>query len=183
MPTSTRDGIHRSAGGAHNSTQQIFYQTAGGSATTLAVRWHHVMSNRRTQIQHQSRRGDRFQVTAHETDSPILPVAQLRDLSNFRPDLVDWVITRSELEGEERRKRQRRLDRFVFIERVGGLLCGAAVALFGLGMAGYIALHGHDRVATILGGGTLVAIVSVMVGFRKRNQQVEDLALPKIQRQ
>jgi hypothetical protein len=131
------------------------------------------MSNRRTEIQHHSKDGDRFQVTAHETDSPILPVPQLRELAEFRPDLVDWVIKRSEIEGDERRKRQKRVDRYIFVERIGALVCGALVALVGLGVAGYVALQGHDKVAGILGGGTLVTIVSVIISHRRKGAIAE----------
>lgn len=126
------------------------------------------MSNRRTEIQHQSCDGEHFQVTAHETDSPILPVGQLEQLHRFRPDLVDWVLRRTEAEAEERRRRQRRIDRFIFIERVGGLIGGIVVALAGMSAAVYLVVHGAQAVAAVIGGGTLVSIVSIIITGRRR---------------
>ena len=131
------------------------------------------MANRQTRIQTKSSSDGEHQLdlTAHETDSPILPVAQLEKLHQFRPDLVDWVITNTQNEGEERRKRQRRVDRYILIERMGGLVFGGGIAIFGIAAAAYVAIQGHDWVAGILGGGTLVSIVYVLVTGKKPERQ------------
>ena len=132
------------------------------------------MSNRHTQLRHQSRDGDRFQVTAHETDSSILPLRQLRELQEFRPDLVDWVVRQTEDEADARRARQRRVDTFVFVERVSGIFLGALIAALGLGISAYLGMHGAQKVATTLGGGTLVAIVALIIrGTSKRQDATE----------
>jgi len=135
------------------------------------------MSNRRTEIQHQSSDGEHFQVTAHETDSPILPIGHLEQLHQFRPDLVDWVLQRTEAEAEERRRRQRRIDRFIFIERVGGLFGGIWVALAGMSAAVYLAVHEAQAVAAVIGGGTLVSIVSIIITGRRRLPAREEFQL------
>lgn len=127
------------------------------------------MSNRRTEIQAHSRDGDRFQVTSQDTDSPILPVAQLKALHEFRPDLIDWVVKRTEEEASNRRSRQTRVDQYVFIERIGGLVGGFAIALVGLLISAYLAMHGQPEVAAVVGGGTLVSIVSIIVTGRKKS--------------
>lgn len=101
---------------------------------------------RQTHVQAQSRNGDNFRLTAHETDSPVLPVVQLQQLHGFRPDLVDWVKDQTEAEAESRRVRANRIDTFVLIERMGGLVCGALIALAGLGIAAYVALNGQPWV-------------------------------------
>jgi hypothetical protein len=126
------------------------------------------MSNRRTEIEHQSREGDRFHVTSQDTDSPVLPVAQLKALSEFRPDLVDWVLNRTDEEARHRRERQKRIDVFIFVERVGGLAGGIVIAVLGLGLSAYLALHGAEATASIVGGGTLASIVYTIVTGRKK---------------
>lgn len=125
---------------------------------------------RHTQLKAQSPSGDNFQLTAHETDSPILPVPQLEQLHSFRPDLVDWVKDQTQAEAEHRRRREGRVDNFIFVERLGGLVLGALIALAGLGIAAYVGLNGQPQVAMVLGGGTLATIVSVIVTGRRSKQ-------------
>lgn len=126
---------------------------------------------KQTQVQAQSRDGDSVQLTAHETDSPILPVVQLQQLHGFRPDLVDWVKEQTENEAKYRRARQTRVDVFVLVERMGGLIAGASIAALGLGIAAYLALNGQPWVAGTLGGGTLVSIVAVLVTGKQTKPQ------------
>jgi hypothetical protein len=125
------------------------------------------MGNRQTHVRAQSHNGDSLQLTAHETDSPILPVVQLQQLHEFRPDLVDWVKSQTEKEADFRRNRQLRVDSFVLAERMGGLVAGAVIAGLGLGISAVVALNGQPWVAGILGGGTLVSIVTVLVTGRQ----------------
>lgn len=113
----------------------------------------------------QPRSGNSLQLTTHETqtDSPILPVEQLERLHNFRPDLVDWVTGQTVDEAKSRRDRARRLDYLIFTERIGGLVAGTLMAGGGLVVAGYLGLNGQPWLAGVLGGGTLVSIVTVLV--------------------
>ena len=104
------------------------------------------MSNRRTELRHHSRDGQSLQLTSQDSDSPILPVSQLRLLHEFRPDLVDWVVKRTEEESIFRRSRQNRIDGFVFVERIGGMV----------------------------GGGTLVSILGIIVSGRNKPLRPND---------
>lgn len=121
---------------------------------------------RHAQLQARSRNGDSLQLTAHESDSPVLPVPQLEQLHNFRPDLVDWVKTATEEEAAHRRARTNRVDTFILIERLSGLVFGAVIAVLGLLIAAYVGLHGQPALGMVLGGGTLVGIVTVLVTGR-----------------
>jgi uncharacterized membrane protein len=125
------------------------------------------MSSRHTEIQAQTRDGDSLQVASHETDSPILPMSQLQALQEFRPDLVDWVVRRTEEEAHARHRQEATVNRFIFVERMSGTLGGIAIAIFGLATSAYLALHGAEWVAGIMAGGTLVALVSVIVRGRQ----------------
>ncbi len=83
--------------------------------------------------------------------------------------MVDWVIKRTEDEASGRRKREKRVDQFIFVERIGGLVGGIVISALGLSIAAYLALNGAQKVAGIIGGGTLVSIVSIIVTGRKRS--------------
>ena len=88
-----------------------------------------------TQVKAQNPNGNSLQLTQHETDSPVLPVAQLEQLQAFRPDLVDWVRDQTENESVARRTRQSRVDFFIFVERIAGLVAGTLISCLGMGAA------------------------------------------------
>jgi len=56
------------------------------------------MANRSLSAQAKNSRGDELTLHAQDTDAPILPVASLEHLHEFRPDLVDFVITQTATE-------------------------------------------------------------------------------------
>lgn len=118
-----------------------------------------------TQVKAQNDKGS-VSVSQHDSDSPLLPVPQLEHLHQFRPDLVDWVRDQTQIEAEERRKRTTTVDRYIFSERTLGTILGALVALTGLCLAAYLSLTGHEKTAQVLGGGTLVSMVAVLVTGR-----------------
>lgn len=108
-----------------------------------------------------------MQVTHHESDSPILPVHQLEKLHEFRPDLINWVVDQTQKEAEFRRETTSRRDTFIFIERIGGLIAAVVLSLAFLGAAVYLGMNDQPWLAGILGGSTLVGIVTVLVAGRK----------------
>lgn len=108
-----------------------------------------------------------MQVTHHESDSPILPVQQLEKLSEFRPDLIDWVVDQTQREAEFRRETTARRDTFIFIERIGGLIAAAVLSIAFLGASLYLGMNGQPWLAGVIGGTTLVGIVTVLVTGRK----------------
>lgn len=74
-----------------------------------------------------------FAVEHHETDSPIIPVAQLERLNAFKPEAVDFVIRQTEAEALFRRGETKRVNTLIFIERMCGqfgaiLVAGGAIA-------------------------------------------------------
>ena len=125
---------------------------------------------KQTHVKAEDTKGSQLQLVQHDTDSPLLPVAQLEKLHAFRPDLVDWVCKQTELEAQSRRERQKRLDRFVLTERISGQLAGTLIAFIGIGASVLLAFHGQREVASILGGGTLIGLVTVLVQGRKTAQ-------------
>lgn len=101
-------------------------------------------------------------VQQHETDSPIIPVPQLEQLQRFKPEAVDWVIQQTQVEGEHRRAETRRINTFVFVERLMGQICGLVIGLSGVIGGAYVAVNGHPTAGASIAG---VAIGSLAVVF------------------
>ncbi|AJX77739.1 hypothetical protein Y602_127 [Burkholderia pseudomallei MSHR733] len=102
-------------------------------------------------------------VSHHETDAPLLPMAQIERLKEIAPDKVEWVFEQARVEGEFRRSETHRINTFRFVERMAGILSGLLIGVVGLGIAALLAIMGHDWVAVGIGGATLVSLVSVFV--------------------
>jgi hypothetical protein len=67
-----------------------------------------------------NRHGD-LTVQHHETDSPLLPVAQLELLHQFKPDAVDFVISQTKIEADYRRATTSINTDFVFLGKLATL--------------------------------------------------------------
>lgn len=116
------------------------------------------MGNKSVQASRTNHRGDKITVQAHETDSPILPAAQLERLHHFRPDLVDFVVEETRREAEFRREQTKRLHRYVFIERMFGQLLALIVTTIGIGGGLYAGFNGQPW----LGGVIATASISTL---------------------
>lgn len=92
-------------------------------------------------------------VQQHETDCPILPVAQLQQLQEFKPEAVDWVIEQTQAEAEYRRSEAHRVNTFVFVERVTGQIFALLIGLGGIAAGSYVAINGQPWA-----GGTIASL-------------------------
>jgi hypothetical protein len=95
----------------------------------------------------------RFALEHHETDSPIIPVAQLERLNTFKPEAVDFVISQTKEEALFRRGETRRVNTLIFIERMTGQFGAILVAGGAIGGAIYSAKIGQPVLA-----GTIVTV-------------------------
>jgi hypothetical protein len=123
-----------------------------------------------------SKNGDQLTVHAHESDAFLLPVAQLEQLHEFRPDLVDMVIEETRLEASYRRAEARKVNWFIFLERVFGQIGALLVASLGIGGGIYLGLHGQPVL-----GGTIatVTIGTLAVAFLTRSANSAKEPSPK----
>ena len=131
------------------------------------------MGSGHTDIQASEPDGRKVSVQHTSTDSPILPAGNLRELQQIDPTLVAWVINETEKEASHRRSETTKINWFILIERLSGVIAGAAVAIFGLGIAAYLVLQGHDWAGAGIGGATLVTIVSVLVSHNKKSEPAQ----------
>ena len=109
-------------------------------------------------------------VSQHETDAPIIPMAQIAQLKELHPERVDWVFQESAKESEFRRSETRRVNTFVAFERFAGIVSGFIIGVVALGISYALAMAGHDWVAGLVGGTTVVGLVSAFViGARRKD--------------
>lgn len=134
------------------------------------------MGNQQTNVTARNEKGEHVALQHTQTDSPILPAANLEHLKQIDPSLVPFVVQQTELEATFRRTENKRTNTFVFIERVSGVVVGALVAIFGLVVSAYVIVQGHDWAGVGIGGATLVTIVTVLV---TRNKNEEEKPSPK----
>lgn len=108
-------------------------------------------------------------LSQQETDSPILPIAQIERLKEVHPERVDWVFEETSKEGNFRRSEVKRVNTMVFVERILGMIAGLVIGTGALYTCYNLAMAGHDAVAGIVGGTTVVGLVSAFViGVKRR---------------
>lgn len=118
------------------------------------------MASKHTQLRAKS---GEVAVSSTTTDSPLLPIDQIERLHEILPDKVDWVFEQTNIESAARRKEMSRINTMVFIERIAGLIFALLIAVLGLGLATYLAMNNHEVPASIIGGSTLVGLVTAFV--------------------
>ncbi|MCM8624155.1 MAG: hypothetical protein NFW16_21055 [Candidatus Accumulibacter sp.] len=110
-------------------------------------------------------------VQDNHSDAPLLPITGIERLHAIRPDRVDWVLEQTQIEAETRRSEQRRINKFVFIERIAGIVAAASIGLCGIAGGIYAGLQGHDWLGGIVSTAT---IGTLAVAFLKRHDQSQD---------
>lgn len=102
------------------------------------------MSNEHTKVHATNPDGGQLSVSRTTTDSPILPAVNLQQLQQIDPKLVTWVVEQTEKEANFRRGETRRINSFIFAERISGVIVGGFVAIAGLAVSAYVAIQGHE---------------------------------------
>ena len=125
------------------------------------------MANRQTAARLRKPDGE-LTIQHHETDSPILPVAQLERLHSFRPDAVDLVLEQTRIEAEHRRSQDRRLNVFIFTERILGQLFGLLIGGGGIFGGVYAALNGQPWAGATIAGAAIGSLAVAFVVGRKK---------------
>jgi hypothetical protein len=109
-------------------------------------------------------------LSQHDTDAPVLPITQLEKLKEIYPERMDWVFNETTKEGDFRRQEIIRVNTFTFTERILGMIAGLAIGLAALYTSYSLAMAGHDWVAGIIGGTTVVGLVSAFLIDVKRQR-------------
>jgi hypothetical protein len=116
-----------------------------------------------------AKQGDKeLTVQQHETDSPILPVAQLHELHEFRPDAVDWVLDQSKTEADFRRSESHRINGFVLVEKILGQIFAFTMGLSGIIGGVYAAVHGQPTAGTTIASFAITVLAVVFLTGKKQ---------------
>lgn len=119
---------------------------------------------------HVKGRGGEMVVQDNHSDAPLLPIAGIERLHNIRPDRVDWVFDQTQIEAETRRKEQHRINTFVFIERILGMVFAFSIGAFGILGGIYAALHDHEWIGGIIAT-TTIGTLAVSFLYNKANSK------------
>ncbi len=125
------------------------------------------MANRHTSGKASAKTGE-LTFQHQETDSPIIPVAQMERLHVFKPEAVDWIINQTQIEAESRRFESKRVNTFIFIEHILGQVFALAIGAGGIYAGAHLALAGQPW-----DGGTIAtaAITGLAVVFLTGRQK------------
>lgn len=125
---------------------------------------------KQTSAQVRNRHGDELSVQQHETDSPVLPVAQLERLHKFKPDAVDWIIRQTQIEAEHRRAESKRVNTFIFIEKVIGQVFALLIGMAGIGYGAHVAVQGQPWAGGIIASLAITGLAAVFLTGRVKKQ-------------
>lgn len=102
------------------------------------------MAGHQTNAKVTDKNGNEVVVQHNVTESPMLPVEHLERLHNFRPDLIDFYIEETKKESDYRRNRIKRVDWFMFMERMSGQIFALAIGICSILAGAYVVTNGHD---------------------------------------
>jgi hypothetical protein len=122
--------------------------------------------SRQTNAHARNRDGSELLVQDTQSDAPLLPLAGIERLHKIRPDRVDWVFEQTQIEAETRRIEQRRINTFVFIERIMALVFASLMGLCGIGGGIYAALQGHEWLGGVVASVTIGSLAVAFVRLR-----------------
>lgn len=125
------------------------------------------MVNKSTTARVSRRNGD-LTVQSHETDSPILPVAQLERLHSFHPEAVEWVIRQTQVEAEYRRVQDARMNTYLFYERAAGQVFAFLIGMGGIGAGAYVAVNGQPWAGATISSLAISGLAMVFLTGRRR---------------
>ena len=124
------------------------------------------MANKSRTAKLENRTGE-LTVQQHETDSPIVPVAQLEKLNTFKPDAVDWVLEQTEIEAKHRRSEGHRVNTITFVERFVGQFFALLIGLAGIVGGSYVALKGSPWAGAVIAGLAIAGLAGVFLKGRQ----------------
>ena len=109
-------------------------------------------------------------LSEQETDSPIVPVAQLERLHVFKPDAVDWVISQTQIEAEHRRKETSRVNGFIFTEHLIGQIFALIIGTVGIGTGSWVAVSGQPWAGGTIATAAITGLAVVFLTGKKKSE-------------
>lgn len=107
-------------------------------------------------------------VQQHETDSPIIPIAQLERLHQFKPEAVDWVISQTQIEAEHRRTEDKRINGYIFVDRILGQIFAFIIGMSGVSGGAYVAVNGQPWAGATIASLAITGLAVVFLTGRNK---------------
>lgn len=101
---------------------------------------------------------------------PIPHPEHLKKYNQIVPGSANRILKMAESDLEHIQKIQTRENIIESIATVGGLIAGFIIAVIALIGSGYLIMEDHDVAGTILGGGSLTALVGIFIKGRNTNK-------------
>lgn len=101
--------------------------------------------------------------TEHRWEGPLPPPRALEEFRTLVPDAPERIFAQWEAESAHRRKYEQDALAAATLKDRRGQYAAAAFALSALGLAAFCVWMGQPVVATILGGGTIAAVVGAFL--------------------
>lgn len=124
------------------------------------------MANRQTTARLNRSNGD-VTVQQHETDAPIIPVAQLERLQKFSPETVEWVIQQTQKEAEHRREQDAYINRSIYKERLMGQIFSFLTGMVGICGGSYTAIMGYPWTGGIIATAAITGLAVMFITRQK----------------
>lgn len=123
-----------------------------------------------TRVDARNARGSELAIQEQITDTPVLPPAeQLEKYENINAGTTAWLLAQTEKEADFRRNQVNKVNIFTFINILVGQIFGLFIGLFGISMSAYLAMHDAEVTGSVIGGATVVGLVSAfLIGSKKK---------------
>ena len=96
-------------------------------------------------------------------EGPLPPPQILAGYAQIDPSFPSRIVAMAEANAATERLTAERAQTFTLYERLVARLLGCAFALTALAVTAYLASTGHDAVAAIVGGTTIVGVVAALM--------------------
>ena len=117
------------------------------------------------------KRGDgELVVQDSHSDAPLIPVPHLEKLHGFRPDLVDWVVAQTEREADTRRLEDKRINTFIFVERILGQIFALTIGVSAIVGGVYAAVSGAETAGGIIASVGVGGLAAVFITGKGKSQ-------------
>lgn len=124
------------------------------------------MGTKQTAARLRDKDGGELSVAHNETDTPLLPVADLERLSTFKPEAINWILEQTTLEAEHRRNETHRVNTLIFIERLIGQVFAFLIGVSGVIGGAYVAVHGQPWAGGTIATASLTGLAVVFLRGR-----------------
>ncbi len=117
---------------------------------------------------------NQIQVAAASYSGPIPPPSELAKYEELLPGSAERIIAMAEKQSNHRQDLEKITIKSGSRDSLLGLIFGLIIGLAGIGSGTYCIIKGATAAGTVIGGGSLVSLVSVFIyGSRQRRKERE----------